>query len=264
MIRAAFARGELTFSKVRALTRVATPSCEEGLLELAGVLTASQLERALRAFRRLATDDARRAHALEFVSYQFEEDGSLYLRARLPAEDGMLVVKALEAARKRVYERRREERAGAASCEQTGGTDATRAAEPLRSANVEALLEIAETSLASDETPHRVGAPGRPRRRGRAHRRRRGPLRARGPPRHPRRDGAPPALRRGGHDPGRSATVCRSAPVAGAAPCPGMRVPPSPPKKSGATSPAAPERHRKRCANEKTRRERKRPRSAGP
>ena len=143
LIRAAFARGELTFSKVRALTRVATPSCEESLFELAGVLTASQLERALRAFQRVATEDARRSQELEFVSYQFEEDGSLYLRARLPAEDGMLVVKALEAARERVHQRRREERAGAAREEPMS------AVEPPRSARVEALLELAETSLAA-------------------------------------------------------------------------------------------------------------------
>src|SRR5262245_60041493 len=39
--RGAFARGELTFTKVRALTRVATPSCEESLLDLADALTAS-------------------------------------------------------------------------------------------------------------------------------------------------------------------------------------------------------------------------------
>lgn len=39
-IRAAFARGELTFTKVRALTRVATPASEEGLLELASAVAA--------------------------------------------------------------------------------------------------------------------------------------------------------------------------------------------------------------------------------
>jgi hypothetical protein len=96
--RAAFARGELTFSKVRALTRVATAASEVGFVELAGVLTASQLQRALRAFQRLSADDAARSHEVEFVSYRFEEDGSLYLRARLPAEDGTLLVKALDAA----------------------------------------------------------------------------------------------------------------------------------------------------------------------
>jgi hypothetical protein len=66
-IRAAFARGELTFTKVRALTRVATPASEEGLLELACALTASQLERALRAFRRLRAEEAGEAHELEYV-----------------------------------------------------------------------------------------------------------------------------------------------------------------------------------------------------
>jgi hypothetical protein len=135
---------------VRALTRVATPSCEESLLGLAGMLTASQLERALRAFRRLASEDARRSQELEYVSWHFGEDGSLYLRARLPADDGTLLVKALEAARERVYERRREERAAAAD---TSGVEATTIIEPSRSASVEALLQLAETSLAaSDES----------------------------------------------------------------------------------------------------------------
>jgi hypothetical protein len=81
VLRTAFSRGELSFSKVRALVRVATPASEESLCELAGVLTASQLERALRAFQRVALEDARRSQELEFVSYHVEEDGSLYLRA---------------------------------------------------------------------------------------------------------------------------------------------------------------------------------------
>ncbi len=42
-IRSAFSRGELTFTKVRALTRVATASTEARLLEVAEALTASQL-----------------------------------------------------------------------------------------------------------------------------------------------------------------------------------------------------------------------------
>ena len=112
--RAAFARGELTLTKVRALTRVATASSEEGLLELAGALTASQLERALRAFRRVAVEEARETHELEYVDYFFGDDGALFLRARLAAEDGTLLMKALEAARERVVERRREERRAAA------------------------------------------------------------------------------------------------------------------------------------------------------
>jgi hypothetical protein len=143
--RAAFGRGELTFTKVRALVRVATPASEEGLLELAGSLTAAQLERALRAFRRLLTEEARESHELEYVDYHFAEDGSLYLRARLPAEEGTLVVKALEAARDRVNARRREEKRAADADPELDPADTF---EPARSARVEALVELAESAVA--------------------------------------------------------------------------------------------------------------------
>jgi hypothetical protein len=147
VIRAAFARGEVTFSKVRCLTRVATASSEVGLLELAGVLTASQLERALRVFRRITTEQACVSHELEFVDYHFAEDGSLMLRARLAAEDGVLVVKALEAARNRVLERRREERS---ACE-GGPLEAAAPAGTERPTGVEALVDLAGASLEPSE-----------------------------------------------------------------------------------------------------------------
>lgn len=159
--RAAFGRGELTFTKVRALTRVATGSSEESLLELAGALTASQLERALRAFRRVAAEDARDAHELEYVDYYVDDDGTLFLRARLAAEDGTLVIKALEAARERVLERRREERAAAANDPQAQAQAVTQAVtepggasvDPPRPARVEALLDLAEATLVAANEP---------------------------------------------------------------------------------------------------------------
>jgi Domain of unknown function (DUF222)/HNH endonuclease len=159
--RAAFSRGELTFTKVRALARVATASSEEGLLELAGALTASQLERALRVYRRVAAAGARETHELEYVDYFFDEDGSLYLRARLAAEDGTLLVKALEAARERVVERRREERSVAGSSADAPAesrASAALAVSPPRSTQVEALLELAEASLVASGASgeHRV------------------------------------------------------------------------------------------------------------
>jgi hypothetical protein len=146
--RAAFTRGELTLTKVRALTRVATASSEEGLLELAGALTASQLERALRAFRRLAVEEARETHELEYVDWFFAEDGALFLRARLAAEDGTLLVKALEAARERIVEQRREERRQCAEGQDGSAAPAPVLLEPRRSTRVEALLDLAEASLA--------------------------------------------------------------------------------------------------------------------
>jgi hypothetical protein len=172
LIGAAFRRGRLGLAKVRALTRVATPACEQGLLDLAEALTASQLDRALRVFRRLRAEQANDSHELEYVDYHWAEDGSLVLRARLPAEDGTLLVKALDAARERVYMRHRaemaaREQAGSEDCAggrpsgepgpaaATGEPERPRTptfeagqAEPPRAPNIEALVELAQRALA--------------------------------------------------------------------------------------------------------------------
>src|SRR5215831_10516368 len=49
VIRARFAAAKLSYAKVRALTRIATAATEAGLAELAGPMTANQLERFARA-----------------------------------------------------------------------------------------------------------------------------------------------------------------------------------------------------------------------
>jgi len=102
LIRAAFLRGELSYSKVRALSRVATPELDEVLLQIARYATAAQLERTLRSYRgvtrrELSPDE--QVHGDRYVVCEWDEDGSLLLRARLPAEEGALVVRALEAGR---------------------------------------------------------------------------------------------------------------------------------------------------------------------
>ena len=51
-LRTAFERGELSFSKVRAVTRIARPETEADLLAMAREGTAAQLERLVRAYRR--------------------------------------------------------------------------------------------------------------------------------------------------------------------------------------------------------------------
>ena len=101
LIRAAFAEGELSYSKVRALTRVENVEREQDLLDLARHATASQLERLLRAYRGVVA--AERAAAGEpperWITFDHADDGSVLLRGRLPAEEGALVMAALEAAR---------------------------------------------------------------------------------------------------------------------------------------------------------------------
>jgi hypothetical protein len=103
LIGAAMARGELSYSKVRALTRVATEAAEPYLLSIALHGTAHHVETLVRQYRRVQEAESlsreERQQARRSVSYYFDDDdGSLVLKARLPAETGMLLLRALEAA----------------------------------------------------------------------------------------------------------------------------------------------------------------------
>ena len=99
-IRRAFAEGRLSYSKVRALTRVEGIVREAELLELARHATASQLERLVRAYRGVVAVEraAEGGGPDRWLTWSHDEDGSMLLRGRLPAEEGALLVAALEAA----------------------------------------------------------------------------------------------------------------------------------------------------------------------
>jgi len=101
-IAAAMAHGKLSYSKVRALTRVACEKTEEYFLSIALHGTASHVEKLVRCYRRAQESEelSREAQqqAARKVSYFYDEDGSLILKARLPAEIGTLVIKALDVA----------------------------------------------------------------------------------------------------------------------------------------------------------------------
>ena len=105
-IAAAMARGQLSYSKVRALTRVATPATEARLLAVALGATASHVERLVRAWRRADRDaqpDAEQVLlASRALSMQVDDDGMVVLRGRLPAEVGAVLLRAVEAALEQV------------------------------------------------------------------------------------------------------------------------------------------------------------------
>ncbi len=98
-IRAAFADGRLSYSKVRALSRVQNVEREEELLALAENASAAQLERIVRAYRGVVARarSAAGGRPERFVAWHHDDDGALVLRARLPAEEGAVVLAALEA-----------------------------------------------------------------------------------------------------------------------------------------------------------------------
>jgi hypothetical protein len=101
---AAFAAGRLSYSKVRALTRVATPENEAELVVLGEHGTAVHVERSVRAYRRVAAiDDETEAensrHAARFLQYGWDDDGSLVGSFRIPPETAAVFSKAIDAAR---------------------------------------------------------------------------------------------------------------------------------------------------------------------
>src|SRR4051794_13434853 len=103
-VQAAFARGELSYSKVRAITRVEGLEREADMLSLARHATAAQLERLVRAHRSVVAVEraARGARAERWLTWDHDDDRSFLLRGRLPAEEGAALVAALEAARDRM------------------------------------------------------------------------------------------------------------------------------------------------------------------
>lgn len=98
-IGAAFAAGALSFSKVRALTRVATPELESDLLEIARHGTAAQLERVVRGVRTALASGEEVAFERRHVDLRWEPDGMLRVSGVLPAEEGELLIRAIEVAR---------------------------------------------------------------------------------------------------------------------------------------------------------------------
>ena len=101
-IQAAFGEGRLSYSKVRALTRVAAAETEEDLLHIALNGTAAHVERTVRGFRRvvrdLERDEAEVIQERRYLDCRRDSDGSVRLDARLAPEVGEMLLKALEAA----------------------------------------------------------------------------------------------------------------------------------------------------------------------
>jgi Domain of unknown function (DUF222) len=151
----ALARGELSYAKVRALTRVATPETEERLLAVGRAGTADHVERIVRGWRRVdrkaeAREDAQR-HASRALQVYQDEDGMVTLRGRLAPEVGAVLMQAFAAAREALCERAREKDAN------TNPADVSAETPTVAQQQADALALLAETALHHGIDP---GAPG--------------------------------------------------------------------------------------------------------
>jgi len=105
----AFAAGRLSYSKVRALTRIAEPDCEAALLEFALSATASQTERFCRQWRRWDDEasDRRRPEDGLLFEYTTDDEGFFTLRVRGPVERGAPMMAAIDSLAERDARRER-------------------------------------------------------------------------------------------------------------------------------------------------------------
>ena len=116
--KTAFQKGELSFSKVRALTKIATPKNESFLLNIAEYGTAQHMEKLVKSYRTvdnnltaeeehsnitkaqqeskldIAKEDKQKENR-SVICYQ-DNDGMWIIHAKLPAEEGSLVAKTLK------------------------------------------------------------------------------------------------------------------------------------------------------------------------
>ncbi|MDZ7842150.1 MAG: DUF222 domain-containing protein [Gammaproteobacteria bacterium] len=143
-ISEAFRTGRLSFSKVRAMTRVATPDNEDYLLMIADHGTAAHVERLVRGYRSVKRIEALEAendrHDRRALSWHFDDDGSLEIKGRLTPEQGARVMQALQAAM------------DAESRERPDVSAET----PIAARRADALEQVAESFLAGADT-HSTG-----------------------------------------------------------------------------------------------------------
>src|SRR5216117_757057 len=148
LLAGALARGEISYAKVRALTRVATPETEERLLAVGRAGTAEHVERIVRGWRRVDRQaearESARQHASRALHVYPDADGTVILRGRLTPDVGALLMQALAAARETLYQQDR--------AKEPEGDPPTMVQQ-----QADALALLAETALHHGVDP---GAPG--------------------------------------------------------------------------------------------------------
>ena len=156
-LKQALAHGELSYSRVRALTRVATPETEARLLAVGRAGTAEHVELIVRGWRRMDRKaealEATRRHRHRALHVYPDGAGMVVIRGRLEPEVGAVIMQALAAARDALYRRRQANDVPAG----TSFVDGSPEAPTMEQQQADALALVAETALHRGIDP---GAPG--------------------------------------------------------------------------------------------------------
>ena len=170
-VDALFGRGELSYSKVRAITRVATPVTEQELIDIALNATAAQLERLLRAYRRVVDSagatgesererDGQRTQQQRYVRRSETADGMTKIEMQLPPEEAAIVWDAIVSAADAAAEVPAEapvEAPAEASAHVSAEARARASAREFEQRRADAVVDVARAYLAKDR-PRTLGS----------------------------------------------------------------------------------------------------------
>ena len=152
-ISAAFCNGKVSYSKVRAMTRVATAKNETALLQVALHGTASHVETQVRLYRKTkrieALGEENLRHGHRELIWHIDDEGYWVFKGRFTPEQGALLQKALEAAGDQLFEEQQNVPAEVAmEIERNIPLDST-TPEPVSQKRADALARVVEGFLAS-------------------------------------------------------------------------------------------------------------------
>lgn len=149
-----FRAGTLSYSKVRAITRICVPAIEGLLLQFADAATARDLERIVAGLRRVtgAEPDPQRTRRAVAVDWRWDDDGLLDVHLRLEAEDGLAFIGGMD---RLVDVERRARRREADSAESPPGFDS---AESVGAGRTEVGDAPGEVARPADDPVTRVRA----------------------------------------------------------------------------------------------------------
>ncbi len=143
----AFAAGKISYSKVRAITRVATPETEQAFLDLAMHATAAQIERVAAAYRRTRVDPSQpNLEMRRFARRTETRSGMVRIDVQLPPEQANVVWEAMDAGRSE---------GGSASAEARPEGEADPSV--LEAERADALVSVAQAYLEHDQ-PRTLGS----------------------------------------------------------------------------------------------------------
>ena len=158
-ISTALREGRVSYSKVRAMTRMATPKNEDALLEVALSGTASHVEQQVRLYRKTkrfeALEKENDRHKQRELNWYQDDDGSWVFKGRLTPEQGALISKALEAAMDQLFEEQKKVPKDVSAETQIKPDQAM--SDPVAARRADALERVAEGFLADAKDDHSGG-----------------------------------------------------------------------------------------------------------